>query len=702
MSLIVLSSGQDKYDQTSYLQLDDRQLPTSATSPGLQDPAAFENNINPTLTIPPNSEVALKNIGFYRTSLIRVGKNESFGMYIGEPLYQSKRTRSSVIPAKSLKEVGKMVIPVPLEPGTYTTLTFADMMETLLNRFISYPPYFNNIWVLPAETQGDGTYELGWVWNFDCGDSNTKTSYHTSMGQDNAWELLSGDYTWNGGTNSYISDAGASFDTNTAILEGRPFDIIGGTMTWDVSAATQGWRIGFTRPTAADGREQPHSFQDNGEGWWDYMIEYSRRGADASHTIRMYHSVIVDGVFQMREVEYYNNADASFTPNLSDVGYTTSLAHMYSGTPVTGAILGADPSHISIMISGEDTTVTLTAGGTSYILTDSRLCVVGNAVLEAKTPTRNRFFKPLGTNTHALYPKISLAGAVGTTTATLTKYDGILSADYLYPQTALSPDGFVTSGNSFWGRSQQAGVMNQREISDINDRADPYNSSLTTAQKQYVGLDGPTGIALPNPPVREGEGLIPATATGDGFGVAYGTGMITIPSVSGIGNSNVAGVYSSATSDVSALFGFLEDPQVFNTRTGVTYSVAGGDETPPDQNVGGFYGWYVGSSAHIQPQRDNYFIRCPTLTHQSYNMGKGIPSKIIASFPNENTATLSDWGNMFYEPNEMTYLALNNPSEITYNDLRIEIVDKNEELVKDLGKTTIVVLHFRKQLAQKG
>ena len=701
MSLLICSSAQDKYNSVSQNAVNDRGLPVSAQASGMQNPASFQNNINPTLTIPANSEVALKHISFYRNGFYRIMNNMSFSVYVGELLKQTAR-KFAVVPAVSLQEVGKMPHPIPLEEGVYDSSGLAEMIERNLKRYISYPPYFDNIWCLTAGTQDDGIYTKGFVWNFNNGASHTKTSYHTDMGQDNAWEVDTDDYTWDGGTNSYISDANAGytaaddFATNTAILEGRPFDIIGGTMTWDVSACQDGWRIGFTRPTAADGREIPRGFVLTDRGFWDYMIEYYQAPGDASHTIRMYHSVVVDGVFTMREVEYYNNVNTDFTPNLDDVGYTTSLEHMYSGTPTTYALLTAAPTSVSIMISGEDTTVTITANATDYILTDSRLCVVGNAVLEARTPTRNRFFKPLGTTTHALYPKISLRSAVGTQTAELTNYDGILSADYLYPQTDIAVDG-GSSGSSLWGRSQLDGNMNQAEIVKMVDQSDPYNSSLTTAQKQYVGLDGPTGIALPDPPVREGEGLIPNPAVGDGFAVAYGTGFINIPSVDGINGSDKPGVYAASTQDVSELFGFKEDPQVFNYRLGYTSTYADrGEGPPPTHTPGAFYGWYIGSANFPIIARGNYYLRCPTFTHQSSNFGKGIPSKIIAGFPNINVLTDADWGYMEYAPSEMTYLKLNNPSDITYNDITLELVDKNEEVVKDLGRSTSVILHIRK------
>ena len=697
MSLLILSSGQDKYDSNSLMEVDEANLPQSAQVQGLQNPTSFSNSIMPTMLIPANSEIALKHISFYRNGYYIIGKNMTFSVYIGEQLLQQGR-KSTVTAAKALQDVTSFPIPIPLDVGTYTEAQLALMIQRNLNRFISYPPYFDNIWCLPASVQDDGTTKYGFIWNFDNGAANAKTSYHTSMGTVIKSRQETGDFAWDG-TSTYTTTATSILENNSAIMEGRPLDIIGGAMDWNVAGCTGGWYIGFTRPTANDGREQPKSFR-GGNIFYDYLIRYDQTWEDTEKTVRMYHCVIVDGHQTMREVEYYNNTDAHFTPNLSSYNsgggspYDTHV-HMYSGVPAALAALRGAPSRVSMQVFGEDMKISLTADGKTFVLTDSRLCIAGNANVLAQTPTRNMFMKPTGTTCNVLYPKISLVAA--SETAIIAKYDGILASDYLYPQTeAQHPDLLgATSGNSIWGRSQLTGLLQQAEICKLVDFSNPYNSSLATAQKQYIGLDGAQGET---PPVRVGEGIIPAAATGDGFAVAYSTGLITMPSIGRLSKSNVPGVYCSATTDVSGLFGFEELAQVFSTGHGSTYTYAHRDTgPPPTSTVGAMYGWYIGSDDSPIVARGNYFLRCPTLTHQSFNFGKGIPSKIIATFPNASD-TGRDHGHMYYSPNTMVYLKLNNPSPITINELTLEIVDKNEEIVKDLGQSTTVILHVKKSL----
>ena len=82
-------------------------------------------------------------------------------------------------------------------------------------------------------------------------------------------------------------------------------------------------------------------------------------------------------------------------------------------------------------------------------------------------------------------------------------------------------------------------------------------------------------------------------------------------------------------------------------------------------------------------------------------MGKGIPSKIIYQIPRfsiaDNNGGRVGAGELYFEPAQMTYLDLNNPTDLTFNDIKLEIVDKNEQYAKDLTGASTLVLHFRQK-----
>lgn len=88
------------------------------------------------------------------------------------------------------------------------------------------------------------------------------------------------------------------------------------------------------------------------------------------------------------------------------------------------------------------------------------------------------------------------------------------------------------------------------------------------------------------------------------------------------------------------------------------------------------------------------FIRCPTLTQQCVNFGKGSISKILHHIPQfDNTGKST--GSLFFENANPMYLRLGNTEEITLNELQIDIVDRNEQFAYELDGSTIVVLHIK-------
>ena len=116
---------------------------------------------------------------------------------------------------------------------------------------------------------------------------------------------------------------------------------------------------------------------------------------------------------------------------------------------------------------------------------------------------------------------------------------------------------------------------------------------------------------------------------------------------------------------------------------------------PPTDTEGAFFGFYVGSEAAPTFSRGQMFLRIPQFTHQSQNFGKGIPSKIISSLPPATDSGTA--GEIFYEPSNMTYVSLNNPAELNINILTLEIVDKQDQLIEGLSKSSTFVLHVRQK-----
>ncbi len=719
MSLLICSSGQEKYTTTGFQTLDnDNVLTSTAVAAGIQDPASFTNNINPVVKIPPNSEVALKSASYFKSKMFQIGSNTSFAFYFGEYL----RSRFGLEPNKSLSELTNFPIPIPIPKGTYNMRTFANALSGCFDTYISHPDLFRNCWVEPAAEQGDLTHLKGLIFNFEQGKTDALVDASTELATSstvNEWKTGQAEFfAWSAATLRYTGSALADADNNYGILETAPISQRGGTMSWNVeNSKTSGFRIGLTRPTARDGREEPQIFNSGGDidVFFDYVLDYN------GSTYRLYHCVEEAGALVMKEITYYSNDKTHFTPNLDAAGYSKKYLPMQDGglwTDTKAAAAGTDPStpvSVDFIVSGEDITIQYTDNNEDvYALTDTRLCVTTNANVLAQTPTRNLFPKPTGLTTQALYAKVNTKEANGF--LTLTKFEAptpgnqtsiFENADaaqgiiYRYPQIsdATIAGGRRSAGSSFWGRSVLDGDMKTREIALLVDRAEPYQSGLTKAQKQYVGLGGPNGAT---PPVRitEGDPLIPDPAVEDALGIAYVRSMILVPSTDGVGANTIKGSYATETSDVSALFGLPNDTFVGSNRAqGYSYLSANAPSAtstgPPTDTLGAFHGWYLGSEEAPVFSRGQMFLRIPQFTHTSQNFGKGIPSKIISSLPpatDNGTA-----GEIYYEPANMTYVALNNPTELNINVLTLEVVDKQDQLIEGLSKSSTFVLHVRQK-----
>jgi len=89
------------------------------------------------------------------------------------------------------------------------------------------------------------------------------------------------------------------------------------------------------------------------------------------------------------------------------------------------------------------------------------------------------------------------------------------------------------------------------------------------------------------------------------------------------------------------------------------------------------------------------FIRIPNLTHKSFNGGQSGLSKIIYQLPQFSNGG-SQYGSLYFEPGEKTYVKLNNPSKMILNMLQVQVVDAQEKEVDSLTGDTHIVFHVRR------
>jgi len=92
----------------------------------------------------------------------------------------------------------------------------------------------------------------------------------------------------------------------------------------------------------------------------------------------------------------------------------------------------------------------------------------------------------------------------------------------------------------------------------------------------------------------------------------------------------------------------------------------------------------------------SFFVRLNTTTHDSFNGAISGISKILAHFPTTDSSG-RDEGILFFQKPEMLYLDLNNTTELSLQDLKIDLVHINEKFADSFVGNTVVVLHFRQK-----
>ena len=113
---------------------------------------------------------------------------------------------------------------------------------------------------------------------------------------------------------------------------------------------------------------------------------------------------------------------------------------------------------------------------------------------------------------------------------------------------------------------------------------------------------------------------------------------------------------------------------------------------------GGFHGASFASvKAPLMTSRQSSFVRVPTLTHETYNMNKGAPSKILFQVPRFDNSG-AEVGALYFQNNDKTFIDLKNASPLRVTDLDVHIVRKDEKFVDDLTGSTEIVFIVRPKM----
>ena len=101
------------------------------------------------------------------------------------------------------------------------------------------------------------------------------------------------------------------------------------------------------------------------------------------------------------------------------------------------------------------------------------------------------------------------------------------------------------------------------------------------------------------------------------------------------------------------------------------------------------------STGELKKTSTSSFIRIPNLTHKTFNGAQSGLSKILYQLPQFSNDG-RQFGPLYFEANEKTYVKLHNTTPMILNMLQVQIVDSQEKELNSLTGDTQIVFHVRK------
>ena len=682
MSLIFTSNTQDDYKNR------DSEGRTLSATIGIERPSDYHNHLTSPLEVKPNSQIAVQSVKLERQQTYEVSDSLQMLYYFGEPLGTTN----------SLDDVTKRPNLISIPRGHYDVTEFATQLQTEMNNMNTVPAVHNNFRVSASLASNEFKgYKISASQN-GTNYTNRASTLNNSLPDvfvDIGSTPTSDNFTLAGGVFTRTGDSGTIKDELCCGI-GTDYPLAMGQnacMTVDLRGASysdgeggflnSSWAIGLTRPTiqlnndntkGKDHGNAPIGFNREKSAvnphFWDYVAIFDAEdGSAGAGALTLYQACYLknaDGTsvaesYKMREIRYYGG-DGQITDVISNASINASGEYHF----------------LEWSFEGEEVRLALKKGGGQHtFLIDSGI-----------NSNASRVFKPTTDFTGTLYPKICLSqGSVQ-----ITNYATYSStnATYVYPSyTGYDPTDM--SGGTY-------------EVGDS-----PYANFIgRTKLMRSDGLRGDTTVV----------GLKPS------WGERHSQGGIQnfiYPPDSAYGQ-RLPEDFVTSTETINF--------QGNNANGGIDYEhlLVLADTTPPepqDKYVGNYYskmcniGRYIGwnnlsivtqaegtvtasnlvtwtSPAVPEFKVNSAFVRISNLNHRTYNSCKNSVSKMLYHVP-RFTNDGRQFGDLFWEVGEKTYVDLNNTESFMLNQLQVQIVDKNERIVDDLVGDTIIVFHIRQK-----
>jgi hypothetical protein len=655
---------------------------------GISSANSFQNHFKSPLIIEPNSEVGVESVKINRQDKFDIVESDEFFIYFGEEL-------SSTTPSGSATTNG-VKINIPF--GSYDTKAFARVLTDAINKAPLNPAIYQNCSVSVKSGAGNlfAGFKFSWDLRTNTDDTDISGNFTESQivdgnnttSQENASLIANGStvrqYEYDEGTstinccrtratNRDYNDANESyFNTDCAIrVQTKPLSNASGIFTVDLTAysASNSWLVGLSRPTthwynagfpryitstADTGGHKQQRFL-NPLPFCDYWVEFSNACATTGGIdklkVKHWGKNSDPKQWTIQEIQYWGNASSPFNAD----GQIDTVKMNASGL-----------RYLHFTIVGNELKIYI--GNNNDLTKGNQYYLVDSAKTLGTTDTEYNF-PPLGNSEEFLCPVLAMTSA--NQSLTIHKYEVFDDINlFSFPTTSsfrrsnnFMPrlDNGLVAGSDWWSQAEVS-QRGQKEIkfNELRPSTLWYGNDGAPNNYRYKNLNGSNAINYNVVLVVNKEDFIQDFDQ-------YQQALYVIP-------------IDENQANMGRILGFQTFPTIPQSLYGSPTTSASSVE---------FESFNAGEFAV-----SSCFVRLNDLTISSFNGAKNSKSQILYHIP-RFTNDGKQYGELYFTAPEKTYIKMNNTDKIMLNNIKIDIVDRNERVVGDLSGSTIVALHFR-------
>ena len=662
MSLIVATS-----------RIDENTLPQPSERPG-----NFKNFFRSPIEIETNSEIAVQSVKIQRTGNITIEEDDFFCHYFGT----DPRNYDTYADLTSLSRT------IKIPRGTYSLVGYEKAVQDALNVQYDDPRTFGGYGV-DINTDGKGA-ELGL--DIQCVDKGSAAGkdLHASMEAVGTFNIShpsaffennviepSTAFTWNIATGEFTSTYSSTRlneSKSVGMLYGYPFGLNGGAWTTElVNCSEEPFCVGLSRPQiqieSPTNQAEAQTIVERHDGI--HNLDHTTRVLMESDTnIATYDGArSIEGPYEMYDYVFILDEDDEITiaqrvySPAGDFSYMQEIEYWknaYGNSPgtikLTKAQFYATWDGIEFRGVGDEVELWFKQKG------------VGFEKVVSSTFAAEISFSPIGTTSYALYPQLNICKGNCKITKmessnTLNQYKypvftAGLNGGYVPGDDAFSNESFFALNAEPWIRIPAARTLCSNSLQSLVLQADGSDQKYENFNEQYF-------FELLN------------SANGVDYVHLFTMNKFTQP------NRDDTLMKSQEFPNMSGRLGFKDRAFIISNNT--DGYVVGNDSLTV----------IFTSTGDLDKTSTSSFLRIPNLTHKTFNGAQSGLSKIIYQLPQFSNDG-RQFGPLYFEASEKTYVKLHNTSPMILNMLQIQIVDAQERELNSLTGDTQIVFHIRK------